>query len=74
MADDRDDSQKTDEPTQRRLEDARKRGDFANSREIGHGFIMLAGTLASAGVQPERPSAAGVDPAGSSSPIRRPEQ
>ena len=45
MADDRDNSQKTEEPTQRRLEDARKRGDFANSREIGHGFIMLAGTL-----------------------------
>jgi flagellar biosynthesis protein FlhB len=45
MAEDRDDSQKTEEPTQRRLEEAKKRGDFANSREIGHGFVMLGGTL-----------------------------
>ncbi len=45
MADDRDDSQKTEEPTQRRLDDARKRGDVASSREIGHAVVMLGGTL-----------------------------
>ncbi len=45
MADDRDESQKTEEPTQRRLDDARKKGDVASSREIGHAFVMLGGTL-----------------------------
>jgi len=42
MADDNDDSQKTEDPTPKRLEEAAKRGDFATSREIGN-WLMLAG-------------------------------
>jgi len=45
MADDRDDSQRTEEPTQRRLEEAHKKGEFANSRELGHWFMLAGGTL-----------------------------
>lgn len=39
---DRDDSQKTEEPSQRRLQDARERGDVPQSREINHWFMVLA--------------------------------
>ena len=46
MADDRDDSQRTEEPTQKRLADAREKGDVAKSREIA--------TLVDA--RPRRPS------------------
>ncbi|MFO0998109.1 MAG: flagellar biosynthesis protein FlhB [Alphaproteobacteria bacterium] len=46
MSDDHDDSQKTEEPTQKRLSDARKRGQVPSSREINHWFILLAATLA----------------------------
>jgi flagellar biosynthetic protein FlhB len=42
MAEDSDDSQKTEDPTPKRLEDAAKRGEFATSREIGN-WLMLAG-------------------------------
>ena len=43
MADqDRDDSQKTEEPSQRRLQEARERGDVPQSREINHWFMVLA--------------------------------
>ena len=45
MADDRDDSQKTEEPTQKRLDEAHKRGEFASSREISSWFMLLGGTL-----------------------------
>ena len=45
MADDRDDSQKTEDPTQRKLDEAAKRGEFATSREIGNWFMLLGGTL-----------------------------
>jgi flagellar biosynthetic protein FlhB len=45
MAEDRDDSQKTEEPTHRRLEDAHKRGEFASSREISNWFMLLGGAL-----------------------------
>ncbi|MHA6287029.1 flagellar biosynthesis protein FlhB [Maricaulis sp. CAU 1757] len=43
MADGEDDSQKTEEPTQRRLEDARKKGDVAKSQEIPGWFILASG-------------------------------
>jgi flagellar biosynthesis protein FlhB len=43
---DRDDSQKTEEPTQRRLQDARERGDVPQSREINHWFMVLAIAMA----------------------------
>ena len=43
MADDRrDDSQKTEEPTQKRLREAREKGQIAKSQEVGHWFMILA--------------------------------
>ncbi len=42
MAEERDDSQKTEQPTQRRLEEARKHGDIVKSQEITT-FVGLAG-------------------------------
>jgi flagellar biosynthetic protein FlhB len=45
MADDQDDSQKTEEPTQKRLDEARQKGNVANSREINHWFMIAAATL-----------------------------
>lgn len=45
MADDDDDAQKTEEPTQKKLDDARKKGDLPLSREVNHWFMLLAGTL-----------------------------
>jgi len=43
--DNQDDSQKTEEPTQRRLEQAREKGQVARSQEINHWFMILALTL-----------------------------
>jgi flagellar biosynthetic protein FlhB len=40
-----DQSQKTEEPTHKRLQDARNKGQLANSREVGHWFMILAGTI-----------------------------
>ncbi len=37
-----DDSLKTEEPTQRRLEDAREKGQVAKSQEVSHWFMILA--------------------------------
>jgi flagellar biosynthetic protein FlhB len=46
MADDRDDAQRTEEPTQKRLDEARQKGDVVKSMELSS-FVMLAGgTLA----------------------------
>jgi flagellar biosynthetic protein FlhB len=46
MAEERDDSQRTEEPTQRRLDDAHKKGDVVKSTELST-FILLSGaTLA----------------------------
>jgi flagellar biosynthetic protein FlhB len=43
MADDRrDDSQKTEEPTQKRLREAHEKGQIAKSQEVGHWFMILA--------------------------------
>ena len=46
MAEDTDDSQKTEEPTQKRLDQAREKGQVAVSREISHWFVMLAAVIA----------------------------
>lgn len=46
MAEENDDSQKTEEPTQKRLDDAHKKGQIASSREINHWFMILAATFA----------------------------
>ncbi len=42
---DQDDSQKTEEPTQRRLEQAREKGQVAKSQEVTHWFMILAMAL-----------------------------
>lgn len=44
MADD-DDSQKTEDPTPKKLEEARKRGEVPMSREVNTWFMLLMGTL-----------------------------
>ena len=38
--------EKTEQPTQRRIEDAFKRGQFAQSAEVQTAFVLLGGTLA----------------------------
>lgn len=45
MAEDQDDSQKTEEPTQKRLDDARKKGQVASSKEVGNFFLIGSATL-----------------------------
>ncbi len=50
---DTDDSQKTEEPTHKRLEDARKKGQVASSREVNNWFMIGAGALWIAAFGPE---------------------
>ena len=45
MSEREDKSQKTEEPTRKKLDDARKKGQVAISREVNHWFMILAGTL-----------------------------
>lgn len=45
MAEDDDDSQKTEDPTPKRLEEARKKGQIALSREMNTWLMLLAGTI-----------------------------
>jgi flagellar biosynthetic protein FlhB len=45
MADENDDSEKTEDPTQKRLDEALERGDVAKSQEVGTWFIMAGATL-----------------------------
>ena len=45
MADDQDESQKTEEPTQKKLEDAHKKGQVAKSQEVGHWFMTMGISL-----------------------------
>ncbi len=46
MADDsQDQSQKTEQPTPKRLRDAREKGQVAKSQEVGHWFMLLAFTI-----------------------------
>jgi flagellar biosynthetic protein FlhB len=42
VAEEQDDSQKTEDPTQKRLEEARKKGDIAKSQDVPIWFLMLA--------------------------------
>ncbi len=46
MAEGDDDSQKTEEPTHKRLADSRNRGDVANSREVANWFMLFSGAVA----------------------------
>jgi flagellar biosynthesis protein FlhB len=45
VADDQDQSQKTEEPSQRRLEEARRKGQVASSREVNHALVLASGAL-----------------------------
>src|SRR5467141_753661 len=45
MADGSDSSDKTEDPTQKRLDDAHERGDVAKSQEINTWFVIAGGTL-----------------------------
>lgn len=45
MAENEDDSSKTEEPTSRKLEEARKKGEVVLSREISHWFMILAAAV-----------------------------
>ena len=45
MAEDQDESQKTEDPTDKKLEDAHKKGDVVKSREVGHWFMLAAMAL-----------------------------
>ena len=45
MADESDSSDKTEDPTQKRLDDAHERGDVAKSQEVNTWFIIAGGTL-----------------------------
>ena len=45
MADNQDKAQKTEEPTPKKLEEARKKGQVATSREVNTWFMLLAGTI-----------------------------
>ncbi len=58
MADDQDESQKTEEPTAKKLQEAQDKGEVAKSQEVRHWFVLFAVTviiLISA-----RPSMAGI--------------
>jgi len=46
MADERDDTEKTEDPTQRRLDEAIKRGDVVKSQEVNAWFVLAAAALA----------------------------
>src|SRR5262249_46465272 len=45
MAEDRDDSDKTEDPTQKRIDDAIKRGDVVKSQEVNAWFVLAAAPL-----------------------------
>jgi flagellar biosynthetic protein FlhB len=45
MSDEQDESSKTEEPTQKRLDDAVQKGDVARSQEIGHWAMFFAGAM-----------------------------
>ena len=45
MADDQDDAQKTEEPTQKKLSDAMEKGDFAKSQEIKNWFVLFGAAI-----------------------------
>src|ERR1700681_1953061 len=46
MAEDHDDAEKTEDPTQKRLDDAVKRGDVVKSQEVNAWFVLAAAALA----------------------------
>lgn len=53
MADDSDDSQKTEEPSQRKLEKAREKGQVVSSKEVSSWIILFTGAVLAAYVFPQ---------------------
>tara|TARA_R110002073_G_scaffold9448_4_gene48078 strand:+ start:1567 stop:2661 length:1095 start_codon:yes stop_codon:yes gene_type:complete len=45
MADDQDESQKTEDPTDKKLQDAQEKGEVAKSQEVRHWFILFTVTV-----------------------------
>src|SRR3954453_8893602 len=45
MADDQDDTERSEDPTQKRLDEALERGDVAKSQEVNTWFVIACGTL-----------------------------
>lgn len=52
MAEDQDDSQKTEEPTPKKLEESRKKGQVPLSREMNNWIVLLAATIVVVGMGP----------------------
>src|SRR4051812_11910570 len=52
MAEGGDQAEKTEEPTQRKLDQARERGDVVKSQEVNTFFVLLAATLIVGGLAP----------------------
>lgn len=52
MSDDQDDSQKTEDPTPKKLDDARRKGQVPLSREVNNWVMILAGTIVVLGLGP----------------------
>ncbi|MAI63163.1 MAG: flagellar biosynthesis protein FlhB [Micavibrio sp. TMED27] len=50
MSENEDDSQKTEDPTQKRIEESRKKGQVPLSREVNNWLILLTGTLLISGM------------------------
>lgn len=53
MAEEQDDAQKTEQPSQRRLDEAREKGQLVVSREVGTFFLLAGSTLLCAAALPE---------------------
>ena len=45
MADDQDDTERSEDPTQKRLDEALERGDVVKSQEVNTWFVMACATL-----------------------------
>lgn len=52
MSDEQDDAQKTEDPTPKKMEEARKKGNVALSRELNNWMMLLAGTVIIAWISP----------------------
>lgn len=52
MAEGEDESEKTEDPTQKRLDDARQKGQIPTSREVNHWIMFLAGAIFILGLAP----------------------
>ena len=53
MSEEQDDSQKTEDPSQRKLEQAREKGQTVSTKELSHFFILMGGALSCMMILPE---------------------